>query len=303
MSAQLMGAAAFAQSAPASDACPLHDWLAWVYAAGESLDRSSGGPEAERAPLDLARAVMQAESTSLTRVMGAVELDQHLPTVTAYLVLLKARLIDLVDPASEPLPNRAAKRDPRHPDAIRMGAFIGELACEADPDWTARPPKAETESELPEDARQDSVRDALLATGAALGAATTAAAIVALGAGLFTLLDRRRNIRHPCRMKTDLHTTCGQHAGVAVDISRKGAKLRVGEEIADHTRCVFEVGGLALPARVLWSNSHFAGISFFTPMEQATFEQLLRRHQWDAPAFAYPMQGHTQPNVPLADAL
>lgn len=272
--------------AQASDACPLHDWLLWLYTEGEAIGDAPDTEQTVRTGNNLARAVASADHALLARLMGQVGLDDDIPTVEAYLDLLRARLVDRFSTDTEQrAPTEAASEAPdTRSDDMRQ--FMETLTCAQDRTWK---PEFGKLQQLPSDAAQGSYRPSLdMKRMAVMFMALTAAAaglylVYLASRPMLRLFDRRRTLRHPCHMRARLQTESSTYEAVAIDISRKGAKLQLFEQIPARLRCTAKMGDLAQPCRVIWSNQHFVGIVFQNAIEQEPFDALLETYQWDAP--------------------
>lgn len=284
------------QASATEEPCALHDWLVWLYDSGESLPAARSGPAAEAQAVNLAKAITSANPERLSRSMVAAGLGQDTPTVRAYLVLLKARLISFVHARSAASKVPKDQHEP-HPAALGMAGLVQNLECDAEPDWSPdRQTKARDRRAGNDETSRLDLRAGAIAAGALVGMGLVAAAVILLGRRVLISSDRRRSTRHPCRMSCSLETSGDSQTGIAVDISRTGAKLRLTRNLLPQSHCTFEAGGLRLGARVVWSNTHFAGIVFSSPMDPHAFETLLRQHQWDAPA-ASPLPELDLPNI------
>jgi len=86
-------------------------------------------------------------------------------------------------------------------------------------------------------------------------------AAVSVATALF--LNRRRYVRHACDIPALLMIRNETIFGHVANISRGGAKIRATNEIQDHPRgAVLFEDGRSLPCKVIWSNSHFIGVTF-----------------------------------------
>ncbi|MET0553894.1 MAG: PilZ domain-containing protein [Vicinamibacteria bacterium] len=90
--------------------------------------------------------------------------------------------------------------------------------------------------------------------------------------------NRRLTARRACKLTVRYKTGEGWHPATAMDLSHKGCRLRLGEDLArgGEVTVVFETpdgsgGGLEveIPGQVIWSRreglSHQAGIHFAEP--------------------------------------
>ena len=272
-------------SASASGSCPVHDWLRWIYVEGEGLETAPPGTETADRALELAHAIASAQSGRLAKVMEMAEIEDGVPTVTAYLTVLRARLMSRDWSSAAPM-QPGPKDGLENPKSASMGDFIASLRCDADPDWTPDPPESKEQAKppVPQEDLTPAPRNGAIAIALLLGMALFVLFAQILGKALFEFFDRRRSIRHRCLIQASLQTMEGRQPAVAVDVSRLGANLRLSSEVALQNRCTLALGGLDIACRVTWSNQFFAGVAFSETIAQPVFDRLLARHRWNAPS-------------------
>ncbi|WP_081531362.1 PilZ domain-containing protein [Rhodovulum sp. P5] len=269
--------------ARASDECPLHDWLLWIYTQGESLVDAPDAPETQRQAMILSRVVAGADEQRLARLMGMVGLEEDMPIVSGYIGMLRGRLISINDPETY---GKTAKPDAEIASAqsALMRNFIQNLKCEKDPDW-----KAEVEEPVTVAAhvRVSGERNVMDVENIVVVAVVLASAIALIFPIVWLVrrvskhFDRRNSVRHPCRMRAVLHIDDVIHETMAVDISRHGAKLDLRDTLGAQKRYTLEIGELSLPGKITWSNPHYVGFVFAHAIDQDAFDELLEKHQWE----------------------
>jgi hypothetical protein len=271
--------------ASASGSCPVHDWLRWIYIEGEGLQKAPGGTETEERALQLAHAIASAQSGRLTKVMEMAELEEGVPTVTAYLTALRARLMSRDWSSAAPM-GPGPDDGLENPKSASMGDFIASLRCDADPAWTPDRPerKQQAKPPVPQNDLSPAPRNGAIVIAILLGMALFVLFVHFLARTVYEFFDRRRSIRHRCLIQASLHTMEGRQSAVAVDISRLGANLRLASEVALQNRCSLALGGLDIDCRITWSNQFFAGVAFSEAIDQAVFDRLIARHRWSAPS-------------------
>lgn len=114
---------------------------------------------------------------------------------------------------------------------------------------------------------------------------------VAFVLGLFTFITaisfwiwmrygimQRRAARYPCALPTIVFDGIQPVLGEMLDLSQVGAKLDIDMELRLKQKVKITCGSVTRKARVIWRNSHFAGVRFERALTEAEMRSLLETY-------------------------
>lgn len=179
--------------------------------------------------------------------------------------------------------NPAGHADPAHLGLLRYLAVASQSAC------TLPTVLPEPRTELFSSGRQAGARAWLVAADlrGAVPIVGFLVSILGFSTLIITVLLRRRQARltrHHCLVDIEVATDKAAFPAKMVDISAKGAKIRLPEKAQLGRHITLNFNGKSYLGRLAWKNDNFAGIKFKRPLAGRLIRHMSRGIQRE-PAF------------------
>lgn len=221
--------------------------------------------------IELENVTMSGSDTALRRIIDRLavrafdvsEFETPEPALDQAIDTYAINIVDIYSQLSTFGPMHSARRllGVAHENALHWMLTLGRGFCLPS---AATPPPAGQPNHKPLRAQPPS-------SGRGLGMAPTLAAVAAmisaLSFALYLLIRFARNrarqrVRFSCNMQVKVCDFQGEHVLRIIDISAIGAKLRLTPHIRLSESVTLQIGRKTVAARVVWQNSHYAGVMF-----------------------------------------